>query len=164
MLLNDGVALIRDAIILGIGATVFMDIWALVLWHVFGVPSLDYALVGRWIGHLRHGTWIHPSIMRAEPLRYERPAGWIAHYLIGIVFAGGLLLICGREWLLQPDFPTALITGLVTLVAPFFILQPGMGAGIAASKTPHPNKARMRSLLAHTGFGVGLYIAALLLS
>ena len=35
---------------------------------------------------------------------------------------------------------------------------------IAASKTPHPNAARLRSLMAHTVFGIGLYLAALLWS
>jgi Protein of unknown function (DUF2938) len=55
-----------------------------------------------------------------------------------------------------------LIVGLLTLVAPFFIMQPGMGAGIAASKTPNPNVARRRSVVAHTVFGIGLYGSALL--
>jgi hypothetical protein len=42
------------------------------------------------------------------------------------------------------------------------MMQPGMGAGIAASKTPNPNAARLRSILAHTAFGIGLYGSALL--
>ncbi|MCY1457414.1 hypothetical protein D9M71_747140 [compost metagenome] len=54
----------------------------------------------------------------------------------------------------------ALLFGLASLAAPFFILQPGMGAGIAASRTPRPNTARLRSLMAHTVFGIGLYLAA----
>jgi hypothetical protein len=54
-----------------------------------------------------------------------------------------------------------LTLSLLALVAPFFILQPGMGAGVAASKTPNPNAARLRSVLAHTIFGVGLYVSAL---
>lgn len=41
-------------------------------------------------------------------------------------------------------------------------MQPGMGFGVAASKTPKPNVARLRSLAAHTVFGFGLYLAALL--
>ncbi|MDO9126054.1 MAG: DUF2938 family protein, partial [Parvibaculum sp.] len=40
----------------------------------------------------------------------------------------------------------------------------GMGAGIAASKTPKPNAARLRSLVSHTVFGIGLYVAALLVA
>ena len=43
-------------------------------------------------------------------------------------------------------------------------MQPSFGLGIAASKTPHPNKARLKSLMTHTVFGVGLYVWAYLLS
>ncbi|MEZ0237260.1 MAG: DUF2938 family protein [Methylophilaceae bacterium] len=34
-----------------------------------------------------------------------------------------------------------------------------MGAGIAASRTPRPNAARIQSLITHGVFGLGLYIA-----
>ena len=44
--------------------------------------------------------------------------------------------------------------------SPFFVLQPGMGAGIAASKTPDPTAARLKSVIGHTVFGLGLYAAA----
>ena len=53
---------------------------------------------------------------------------------------------------------------MLTVVAPFFILQPAMGAGIAASRAPHPNAARLRSILTHTVYGIGLYLSALLWS
>jgi hypothetical protein len=35
------------SMLIGIGATVLIDLWALVLRRGFGVASLDYALVGR---------------------------------------------------------------------------------------------------------------------
>ena len=47
--------------------------------------------------------------------------------------------------------------------APFLLMQPGMGAGIAASRTPRPAIARVHSLLNHLAFGAGLYLSALLL-
>jgi hypothetical protein len=53
----------------------------------------------------------------------------------------------------------ALIIGLGSVAAPFFIMQPAMGAGIAASRTPKPWAARMRSVATHFVFGIGLYIA-----
>ena len=40
----------------------------------------------------------------------------------------------------------------------------GMGAGIAASRTPTPWKNRLRSLLTHAVFGAGLYFCGLLLN
>jgi hypothetical protein len=55
-----------------------------------------------------------------------------------------------------------LIVSLVCLAAPFFIMQLGMGAGIAASNTPNPNAARLRSIVPDSVFGIGVYVSALL--
>ena len=50
---------------------------------------------------------------------------------------------------------------LLTAVAvPLFVMQPAMGLGVAASKTPAPLKNCTRSLVNHAVFGVGLYLAA----
>jgi len=57
----------------------------------------------------------------------------------------------------------ALAFGLVTTLAPFLVMQPAFGFGIAASKTPKPSQARLKSLMTHTVFGRGLYLWALLL-
>jgi hypothetical protein len=54
-----------------------------------------------------------------------------------------------------------LIVGVLTVAFPFFLMQPGMGAGVAASKTPNPGRARLRSLVTHAVFGAGMYVAAL---
>ncbi len=154
---------LRSALI-GIGATVIMDIWAFFLMKGFGIPSLNYAMVGRWIGHLPRGQWVHTNIAKAPPVSSEQAIGWTAHYAIGVIFAGLLIFIWGMSWTVTPTPLPALIIGLATLAAPFLILQPGMGAGIAASRTPKPNVARVRSLSAHMSFGVGLYLAALIVS
>lgn len=151
--------LLLRAVLIGVGATLVMDLWALLLKRLFGAPSLDYAMVGRWIGHLPRGRLTHPGIARSAPVAGERAIGWIAHYAIGIVFALLLLAIWGPAWAARPTLPPALIVGIATVAAPFLILQPGMGAGIAASRTPKPGVARLRSLMAHASFGVGLYLA-----
>lgn len=59
-----------------------------------------------------------------------------------------------------PSLSTGLLAGLLTLFAPFLILQPALGFGIAASRTPRPWLARLLSVLTHLAYGVGLYIAA----
>jgi hypothetical protein len=51
-----------------------------------------------------------------------------------------------------------LLVGIGTVAAPFLLMQPGMGAGMAASRTPAPNAARLQSLLTHAVFGLGLYL------
>lgn len=143
----------------GAGATLMMDLWGLLLRRVFGVAGLDYRLVGRWIGHLVRGQFRHDGIGRAAAVPAESLIGWAAHYAIGVVFAAGLVAVFGTGWLQAPTIMPALLTGLVTVAAPFLILQPALGLGIAASRAPSPNAARLRSLITHLVFGFGLYAA-----
>ena len=156
--------LVLLAILIGIGATALMDLWALILSRGFGTASLDYALVGRWLGHMPAGRFAHGSIAAAPRVRGERLMGWGAHYAIGVLFAGLLLAACGLDWARAPSPGPALVLGILTVAAPFFIMQPGMGLGVAASKTPKPNVARLRSLATHTIFGLGLYASTFLLA
>ncbi len=147
-------------VFIGVGATATMDVWGWLRKKVLGGKAPDYGLVGRWIAHMPHGRFRHDSIAAAPKKRGERLIGWTAHYLIGIAFAGLLLALFGDEWVARPRLGPALAVGIGTVAAPFFLMQPGMGAGIAASKTPSPNAARLQSLLTHTVFGLGLYVAA----
>jgi len=151
-------------LLIGAGATLFMDLWAAVQGRLLGIPSLNYALVGRWLGHLWLGRFAHDNIAAAAPIRGEKALGWFAHYAIGVLFAAMLLAVWGLEWARHPTPGPALLVGVMTVAAPFLILQPGMGAGIAARKTPQPHVARLRSLVAHVSFGIGLYAAALAVS
>jgi hypothetical protein len=153
-------AILGYAAVIGAGATVMMDAWAAFIRRCCGIASLDYALLGRWIGHFLRGRFTHHSIGAAAPVRHERIIGVSAHYAIGVTFAAGLLAITGLEWLQRPTLPQPLIVSYVTLAAPFFVMQPAMGAGIAASRTPRPNRARLRSVITHTVYGLGLYASA----
>jgi hypothetical protein len=71
------------AVFIGVGATIVMDLWALLL-RLLGIPSLNLAFLGRWIGHLPDGQWTHESIAKAAPIKGELWIGWIAHYSIGV--------------------------------------------------------------------------------
>jgi hypothetical protein len=160
--MNEGLEFVMRAVFIGIGATIVLDFWAAFLKRFFGVASLDWAMVGRWVGHFADGRFVHDKISQASPVRGEGTIGWCVHYATSIVFAALLLTIFGLGWARQPTLLPALIFGIATVVAPFFIMQPGMGAGIAASKTANPTMARLRSLATHTVFGIGLYASALL--
>ncbi len=148
------------AILIGVGATMLMDVWAFLLRQV-GIPSLNFAFLGRWLGHLPEGRIRHESIAKAAPVRGERLIGWAAHYSLGIGFAGLLLAVFGAEWARTPTLPPALFIGVVTVVAPLFVLQPALGAGIASTKTATPLFNSLKSLATHTVYGLGLYLAAL---
>lgn len=152
-----------SVMLVGIGATAVTDIWAVVRKRLFGVAPPDFGLVGRWLAHMVRGRFRHDSIAAASRVHGERAIGWIAHYLIGISFAAVLVGIWGIEWIRQPSLGPALVVGIVTVAAPYFVMQPGMGAGIAASRTPRPAAARLHSLVTHAIFGLGLYAAGWLL-
>lgn len=149
--------------LIGVGATALMDVWALVLKAVFGVPLPNWGLVGRWHCHLTRGTVFHDDIARAEPYANELAVGWIAHYVIGIIYAGVLIAITGPAWLASPSFLPAWILGMVTVGAGWFLLQPGMGAGWAASKRANAGQIRALNIVAHTVFALGLFGTAWLI-
>ncbi|CAM1343749.1 DUF2938 domain-containing protein [Tenacibaculum amylolyticum] len=154
---------ILQAIIIGTGATLFMDLYALVL-KFFSIKTLDYRFVGRWIGHFPKGKFFHNKIMESPVIIYEVPLGWIAHYLIGITFAFSLVFVFGEKWVKNPTLIPALIIGIITIVGPFLLMQPAFGFGIAGSNLPDPNKARLMSLITHTIFGIGLYLSTVILN
>lgn len=143
--------------VIGIGATAVMDLWGIVRKPLLGIAPPNYGLVGRWIAHMTHGRFHHVSIATSSSMRGEHLIGWTTHYLIGIAFAALLISIWGFEWVRHPTIVPAIAVGIGTVAAPFLIMQPGMGAGIAASRTPRPASARMQSLITHAVFGLGLY-------
>jgi len=145
-------------LLIGIGATALMDLWSVVRKPLLGTPPPNYGMVGRWIAHMAHWQFRHESIAASSPMPREHTIGWTAHYLIGFAFAAILVGIWGDSWLQAPAIGPALTVGIGTVAAPFLIMQPGMGAGIAASRTQHPTSARLHSLVTHTIFGLGLYV------
>jgi len=151
------------SILIGIGATLLMDLWAAGLRRL-GVPSLDFALLGRWIGHLPGGRFIHTSIARTPAVRGERLIGWSAHYSIGMAFSALLVSTFGLEWARAPTLLPALLIGGVTVLAPLLVLQPALGAGVASSRTARPVFNSLKSLVTHTVFGFGLFVAARLVA
>ncbi|MHA6494663.1 DUF2938 domain-containing protein [Pseudomonas borbori] len=151
--------IILRVIMLGVGATLAMDIWALLRQRLLGIASLDYALLGRWLGHMRHGRFRHAAIGKAHPQRGERPLGWFCHYLIGVVFVGLFVMLIGPQWLCRPTLLPALLLGVVSVAAPLLLMQPAFGMGLAASLTPSPWRVRLRALMTHLVFGLGVYLA-----
>jgi hypothetical protein len=147
-----------DAIVVGTVATALTDLWAIARQRISGVAPPNFRLVGRWFAYFPRRRFHHDSIAASPPLPHEHVIGWIAHYAIGVAFAAIVLAIWGVDWVRHPTIGPALIVGIVTVAAPFFVMQPGMGAGVAASRTPDPWAARRRSLVAHAAFGLALYV------
>ena len=149
------------SISIGIGASLLMDLWNLLLKVTLKVPSLDYCLLGRWLRHMSGGTFRHAKITEAPQKPFECTAGWIAHYAIGIVFTFVFLFFASADWLMSPTLLPAMLFGIGTVVFPLFIMQPSLGLGVASARTANPAQARLKSLATHTVFGLGIYLCAL---
>lgn len=157
--------LLPAILFIGLGATLTMDVWGLLLQRALGIASLSYCLVGRWAGHMPRGVFYHTKIGSAEKISGECLLGWGLHYLIGIIYAAFLVLPLQGVWLawlktnpLQA-LGAAMALGLATVVFPFLVMQPALGFGIAASKNPKPLQARIKTLLTHGVFSVGLFVS-----
>jgi len=149
---------ILAALIMGIFATATIDVWAEILGRGFKLPTTNWAMVGRWFGHLPKGRFIHKPISASPEIANELTVGWVLHYLIGIVYAFMYLSLVESN----PELMTALAFGVVTVLVPWFVLQPGLGFGCVARLAPKPRMVRMINLSMHSIFGVALYAGWLL--
>src|SRR5687767_5903719 len=99
------------AIAIGLGATLTIDIWALVLRRAFDIPSLNYCLLGRWVLYFPSGRFAHPSIAAAPGKPHECRVGWTTHYVIGVTFAFAFVGVASVEWLARPTLLPAVVFG-----------------------------------------------------
>jgi len=160
--MNISILYFLSPIFIGIGATLIFDLWGLFLEYTFKIAPSNFCLVGRWVLYMPEGIFRHSNINSAPLKSAECVVGWIVHYIIGITFAVTFLAIVGNKWLQHPSLIPALLFGLITVSAPFFIMQPAFGLGVAVSKSSNPAQARLRSLINHIVFGFGLYVSGAL--
>ena len=156
-------ASVIHGVILGLIATIGTDIWAAIVKHVLRLPTANWALVGRWFGHMARGVFSHHRIADSAAIPNELAIGWAAHYVIGIAYGLAYLSIVQLYLSSTPTIMSALVFGVATLGAPWLIMQPCMGAGILASKTPRPVITRLVNLSMHLVFGISLYVGWLLI-
>ncbi|MFC3216548.1 DUF2938 family protein [Novosphingobium panipatense] len=155
--------IIVRAALVGIGGTIILDIYAALVQRFIGTPATNWRMVGRWIGHMPQGQFIQFNLGRAKPVPGEHALGWIFHYVIGVGYGLLLVTIWGTGWLEAPTIVPPLILALTLLVLPYFVMMPGMGMGMAGSRTPKPNVTRLKSVIGHSVFGSGMYFTAQLL-
>lgn len=159
-----GLQLLLKITFIGVGATIILDLWAILLNHLFGIPITNWAMVGRWIGHIPSGNLVHRNLEKVSAIPFELSLGWLAHYIIGISYIVIVVIFEGIGWLSQPTIFPPLFISWFLLIAPFFIMMPCMGAGLAGAKTPNPIKTRLVSIMGHTVFGLSIFISAVILN
>jgi len=148
-------------VLMGLGGTLAMDLWALLLRAFAGMPLPNWGNVGRWSAQVSRGRVFHESITAVAPVAGETGIGWAVHYGVGIVYGVLFLAIVGPDWLDGMPFLPLWVFSILTIAAGWFLLQPGMGLGWAASKTDDPWRARRMGLIAHTVFALGMWVVAL---
>ena len=144
-------------LVMGIAATVAIDLWATFANRMLAWPRTNWAMVGRWIGHMRDGQFTHISITSSPPIVRESILGWAFHYVVGCFYAALYLTYVNIVHMGQPTLVSAVLFGLVTLLSPWLLMQPALGLGIFASKAPKPTLVRLQNLIIHTIFGLVLY-------
>ena len=149
-------------LVMGLGGTMLMDIWALLLNRFAGMALPNWGAVGRWV--LCLPKVFHNDISTVEQKPSEVQVGWVFHYAVGIAYGLIFVLIAGQEWIEAPSFIPLWLFAIVTIAAGWFFLQPGLGLGWALSKTDAPWEGRIWGLVAHTVFGIGMWIPVYLIT
>jgi hypothetical protein len=145
------------ALVLGITATVAIDLWATFANWMLRWPRTNWAMVGRWIGHMREGQFTHKSIGSSPPIVHESVLGWIFHYVVGCIYAALYMIYVRTAQMGQPTLVSAVLFGLVTILSPWLLMQPALGLGMFASKAPRSTLVRLQNLIIHTIFGLAIY-------
>lgn len=146
-----------ELVLIGVFATAALDLWALMLNRISKLPMTNWGYVGRWVGSIPSGTFRHQAIAEVQSVPYERAVGWSTHYVIGIAYAAAYLGL-SAALSATPSAYTAALFGIATVLAPWLILQPGLGLGYFASRSQNPNLTRVLNVAAHLVFGLGLYL------
>lgn len=157
------VEIATKAILIGIGGTIILDLYAALAQRLFGIGATNWKMVGRWFGNMPRGRFVQTNIAQAAPVGGEHALGWIVHYVIGAGYGLLLVAIWGAGWLDNPDIAAPLILALALLILPYFMMMPGMGMGFAGARTPKPNVTRIKSVVGHSIFGCGMCLTARLL-
>ena len=153
---------LRDAVLSGVFATIVLDLWQRLLKLATGIPPANWALIGRWFGHMPRGRFAHDAIAEAPPISHELAIGWTAHYLIGVLY--GVVYVGLVDIVLEsgPTLLNGFLFGLASVVVPWFLMQPALGLGVMGSRAPNPSVPRYTALVAHCLYGVALYGGVLL--
>jgi hypothetical protein len=144
-------------VLVGIAATVTMDVLGSVSRRVGLAAGAKGQWVGRWYLGIAQGRFVHANIAAAPEHPGEARAALVGHYLIGVTLA--LVYVIGIRWVgLSPSsFFVAAGYGLATCVFPWFLVFPALGFGLFGRKGPPELKLFTSSLMNHLFYGFGLW-------
>ena len=148
-----------EMILMGVVATLFMDLSSILMARMKVIhPPIGPEAVGRWALYLFRGVFRHKDINATTPLKNEKSAALLSHYLIGIALAGIYLFLEAEVPAFRLPVLMPLAFGLATVILPWFWLYPSIGLGVVASRVSERSPYVVTSLVNHTNFGIGLLL------
>ena len=115
-------------------------------------------LLGRWIGSMAEGRFMHSCILDSSPVPGEVGLGIVCHYLIGVTLAS--IFVCLRLAFLRKGIglASAVAYGLATCIFPWFLMFPAMGFGVMGLNVSHESMLPAFSAFNHLTFGVWICV------
>jgi hypothetical protein len=147
-------------LLLGVVATVVMDILGALAQKTHVVAPLPPTLIGRWTAAMARGHVRHASIEQAVPVDHELVIALLAHYAVGVVFAS-MYLFATSSLDMSPRSAGAAITfGLATCIFPWLLMFPAMGFGLFGVRGPPGTQLFLSSLVSHAAYAAGIWLGA----
>ena len=148
-------------LIVGIIATVTLDLWQQIFHLAFGVPTTNWGMIARWMGHMPEGQFTQRDIGKTSPVPYEGPLGWVIHYVVAVSLAVVYLLLMRFVFDAPPNFVSAMLYAVATVCITWFVIEPALGLGVMASKAPNRASVLTLDFTTHLSYGVGIYLGIL---
>ena len=142
-------------VIIGILATITMDVLSGVSLKLRLISPLSPRLIGRWFASVARGRLLHSDISLVPPINHEMAIAVPAHYAIGIALALVYLFASAALGLVARNPITALGFALSTNLLPWVLMFPAMGYGWFGSHGPPGTGLLLSSALTHCFYGLG---------
>ena len=155
--------MILNVLIVGIVATLTLDIVQQLMKLILKWPVTNWAIIGRWAAHLPEGQFVNRSIGTTPPVKNELALGWLVHYGVGITYGAIYLFLVYVVFGTGLSFVPAMAFGILSVAVTWFMMEPNLGAGVMGGNTSEPKVTRMHDFASHLGFGLGLYFGGLLI-
>ena len=151
-------------VLLGIIATVTMDVLSVAAIKLRLIAPLPPHLIGRWFASVARGQVLHGDIAQVSPIQHEMAVAVPVHYAIGVTLALTYLLACSTFGLSPRSPVAALVFALCTNLLPWLLMFPAMGYGWFGAHGPTGTRLFASSFLTHCFYGLGLWLGASLLA
>jgi len=152
------------SVLIGILATITMDILSVTSLKLGLISFLPPRLTGRWFALMSRGQFLHTDIAQAPPFSHEMAIAAPMHYAIGFTLGIVYLLVTSVVGLSHRSLITALGFGLCTNLLPWLLMFPAMGYGWFGTHGPPGTRLFLSSIVTHCFYGIGLWLGASILS